>query len=78
MLSDFAMARRHLKRAQDCLRGDDNVTDKMLTALSMLIETALMAESTCNQTDRVQYPPAGSDRVGPRWTVWTVKKPFEN
>ena len=74
MLSDFATARHHLKQAQYCLRGDDNVTDKMLTALSLLIDAALMAEHTQNQKDKVvTFPPVGAERSGLRWTV---KKPL--
>ena len=77
MLSDFATARRHLERAQDCLRGDDKVTGEMVAALCMLIAASRMAESTRNQPGRVMtVPPQRAHRFGPRGTVWTVKKPF--
>jgi hypothetical protein len=69
MRSDFAAARRHLTQAQHCLIGDDNVTDKMLTALSMLIEATLTAERTQNPAGKViEFPQDGSGRLGPRWT----------
>ena len=71
MRSDFATARRHLEQAQDCLRGDDNLTEKMLTALSLLIDAALTAEYTRNQAGKVvPFPPVGAG--------WRPKKPFGN
>ena len=74
MRSDFAAARRHLTQAQHCLLGDDNVTNKMLTAVSMLVEATLMAEHTQNPAGQnpagkvIEFPQDGSDRLGPRWT----------
>ena len=76
MRSDFATARRHLEQAHDSLCGDDNLTHKMLAALSLLIDAALTAEYTANETCKVvAFPPVGAGRLGPRWTV---KKPFGN
>ena len=76
MRSDFATARHHLEQAQDCLHGNDHVTDQMLIALSMLIEAALMAEYTHKRTGKVvMFPLVGAGRLNPRWTV---KKTFGN
>ena len=44
MRSDFAAARRHLEQAYSHLSGDDDLTQKMLAALSLLIGAALTAE----------------------------------
>ena len=76
MQSDFAAARRHLEQAQDCLRGDDNVTDKMLTALSLLIDAALTAEYRRTPPGEVvPFPRIGADRLNPRPTA---KRTFGN
>jgi hypothetical protein len=74
MRSDFATARRYLEQAQDCLRGDDNLTEKMLAALGLLIDAALTAEYTRSRTaEVVPFPPAGAGRAS-----WKVKKTFGN
>ena len=73
MRSDFATARRHLEQAQDCLHGNDNLTEKMLAALSLLIDAALKAEYSANETCKVVAFPQGAGRIGLRW-----KKPFGN
>ena len=44
MRSDFATALRNLEQAQSCLNGDDELTQKMLAALGLLIDAALTAE----------------------------------
>jgi len=53
MRSDFALARRHLHQAQQCLRGDDSVTLEMQTALSLLVGAALTVERTRNEPCQV-------------------------
>jgi hypothetical protein len=76
MRSDFAMARRHLEQAHNCLSGDDNLTQKMLTAVGLLIDAALKAEHMADETGKVvAFPPLGADQRGLRWKA---KKPFGN
>jgi len=75
MRSDFATARHHLEHAHNCLSGggDDDLTQKMLMALSLLIEAALTAEHTANEASKVvPFPPVGRGRLRPS------KKPFGN
>ena len=71
----FATARRHLERAYTRLCGDDNLTHRMLAALSLLIDATLHAEYTANKETCkvVAFPPVGAGQLG----RWNVKKPSE-
>ena len=75
MRSDFATARHHLEHAHKCLSGggEDELTQKMLMALSLLIDAALTAEHTANEASKVvPFPPLGAG------CLWSPKKPFGN
>jgi hypothetical protein len=64
MPSDFATARHHLEHAHNCLSGggDDDLTQKCSWPLSLLIDAALTAEHTANETRKVvEFPPIGRE-----------------
>ena len=73
MRSDFATARHHLEQAGSSLSGDDELTQKMLAALSLLIDAALTAEHMRSETGKVvPFAPIGAGRLR------SHKKPFGN
>ena len=53
MRSDFAKARRHLEQAHSCLTGDDELAQKMLDALGLIIDAALTAEHSATEASKV-------------------------
>ena len=70
MRSDFATARRHLEQAHSCLSGDDELTQKMRAALSLLVDATLTAEHMRSETGKVvPFAPIGAS---------SPKKPFGN
>ncbi|MCV3210960.1 hypothetical protein OHD62_22710 [Mesorhizobium sp. YC-39] len=56
MKSDFAAAHLHLERACHYLRGDDETSSEVRTALDLLIEAIVAAQYMRPVADVVEFP----------------------